>query len=97
MKHANKILSIIKNIFKDVEDHPDPKGDSLTETDDMDDTMLIDDWETLLDDGELFAMTVENISVSQLEESFTEQNANTSSSSWNTSLTADVHETIQLI
>lgn len=98
MKHANKILSIIKDIFKDIEDHPNTKGDSLTGMDDnMDDTMLIDDWEMLLDDDELFAMTVENISVSQLVESFTEQNANLSSSSLNTSLTADVLETIQWI
>ena len=91
--HANKILYILKNIFKDIEDHPDTEGDDFG----MDDTMLIDDWETLLDDNELFVMAVENLSVSQLEESCTGQNANLSSASLNTSLPADVLETIQWI
>ena len=91
--HANKILYILKDIFKDIEDHPDTEGDDFG----MDDTMLIDDWETLLDDNELFVMAVENLSVSQLEESCTGQNANLSSASLNTSLPADVLETIQWI
>ena len=61
----------------------------------MDDIMLIDDWETLLDDNELFDMAIENMSVSLLEESFTEQNANLSSASLNTSLPADVLQTVK--
>ena len=98
MKHCNKILSIIKNIFKDIKDHPDTNGKNLTGmNDDMDDIMLIDDWETLLDDNELYDMAIENMSVSLLEESFTEQNANLSSASLNTSLPADVLETIKCI
>ena len=35
---------------------------------DIDDIMLIDDWETLLDDNELFDMAIENMSVLLLEE-----------------------------
>ena len=97
MKHCNKILSIIKNIFKDIEDHPDTNGNSSTEMDGMDDIVLIDDWENLLDDSELFDMAIENISVSLLEESFTEQNAYLSSASLNTSLPAEVLETIKRI
>ena len=98
MKHCNKILSIIQKIFKDTEDHPDPNGNSSTEIyDAMDDIMLIDDWETLLDDDELFDMAIENISVSLLEESFREQNANLSSASLSKSLPADVVETIKWI
>ncbi len=86
--HANKILYILKDIFKDIEDHLDTEGDDFG----MDDTMLIDDWETLLDDNELFVMAVEHLSVSQLEESCTEQNTNLSSASLNTSLPAGVLE-----
>ena len=59
--------------------------------------MLIDDWENLQDDNELFDMAIENMSVSLLEESFTEQNSNLSSASLNTSLPADVLETIKWI
>ena len=66
MKHAHKILSILKEEFNDTEDFVGSEGDF-----DFDD-LFLNDWENLLDDEELFEMAADNLSVSQLQETFTE-------------------------
>jgi ATP-dependent DNA helicase RecQ len=91
MTHAHKILSIIKEIFKDVQDNTCNVANAEYE---IDDTGLLEDWETIIEDDELFAMAVENLSVSQLDESFTEQSANLSGASLDMSLLADVLDNI---
>ena len=91
MMHAHKILSIIKEIFKDVQDNTCDLANAEYE---IDDTELLEDWETIIEDDELFAMAVENLSVSQLDESFTEQSANLSGASLDMSLLADVLDNI---
>jgi hypothetical protein len=83
MMHAHKILSIIKEIFEHVQDNT---CDVANDEYEIDDTGLLEDWETIIEDDELFAMAVGNLSVSQLDESFTEQSANLSGASLDMSL-----------
>jgi len=68
MKHAHKILSILNEEFHDIEDSVNSENGDLEFND-----MFLDEWEMVLEDDELFELAVDNLSVSQLQDSCTEQ------------------------
>lgn len=67
-------------------------GDDNFEMDDL----LLEDWEAIIEDIELFEMAVDNLSLSQLEESFTELEAN-SNTSLDTGVPAAVFEALERV
>lgn len=89
--HAYKILCILKDVFQDMQDCS-YTGDDNFEMDDL----LLEDWEAIIEDIELFEMAVDNLSLSQLEESFTELEAN-SNTSLDTGVPAAVFEALERV
>ena len=78
-RHAQRILSIVSNVFKDI----NVNSDSLVAVNDTDnsefDDELLDEWHEFLQDDELYEMIVDNMSVSHLESpALEEENANDS-------------------
>ena len=74
-RHAVKILSIINDVFRDVTE--DNQSHCLLSDDNDDDNAfddeLLDEWNEILQDDELFDMIVDNLSLSQLQSSMFEE------------------------
>ena len=82
-RHAEKILSVIADVFKDIENAVHVNTSSLYTEEgddqyDFDDEFM-DEWNELLQDDELFDMIIENMSLSQLQSSLIEEQINVSS------------------
>lgn len=78
-RHAQRILSIVSNVFQDI----NVNSDLLVAVNDTCnyefDDELLDEWHEFLQDDELYEMIVDNRSLSQLESStLEEENANDS-------------------
>jgi hypothetical protein len=75
-RHAEKILNIIINsVFGDllVDEHlHDSRGESVLDMYEFDDELL-DDWQEVLQDNDMFDMIVENLSLSQLQDSLIDE------------------------
>ena len=73
-RHVLEILSIINNVFRDVNEGnqscllPDGNDD-----DNVFDDELLDEWNEILQDDELFELIVDNLSLSQLQSSLFEE------------------------
>ena len=75
-RHAVKILSVINDVFQDVqEDNQSHCFSSDGNEDDnyVFDEELLDEWNEILQDDELFDMIVDNLSLSQLHSSMCEE------------------------
>jgi len=74
-RHAVKILSVINDVFRDVKE--DNQSHCLSSDDNDDnyvfDDELLDEWDEILQDDELFDMIVDNLSLSQLHSSMFEE------------------------
>ena len=74
-RHAVKILSVINDVFQDVKE--DNQSHCLLSDDNDDDYVfddeLLDEWNEILHDDELFDMIVDNLSLSQLHSSLFEE------------------------
>ena len=74
-RHAVKILSVINDVFQDVQE--DNQSHCLSSDDKDDDYVfdeeLLDEWNEILQDDELFDMIVDNLSLSQLHSSMCEE------------------------
>ena len=82
-RHAEKILSVIADVFKDIENAVHVNTGSLYTEEgddqyDFDDEFM-DEWNELLQDDELFDMIIENMSSSKLQSSLIEEEINASS------------------
>ena len=82
-RHAEKILSVIADVFKDIENAVHVNTGSLHTEEgddqyDFDDEFM-DEWNKLLQDDELFDMIIENMSLSKLQSSLIEEEINASS------------------
>ena len=96
-QHAQKILSVISDIFKDIDDTVQQSYQSAEEGDnqyDFDDEFL-DEWNELLHDDELFDMIMENLSLSQLQLSLVDEENNTSGDFLADGVPTAVMETIE--
>ena len=74
-RHAEKILNIINSVFGDllVDEHlHDSRGESVLDMYEFDDELL-DDWQEVLQDNDMFDMIVENLSLSQLQDSLIDE------------------------
>lgn len=91
MVHAHKILYIISDVFQDIQDVPNKDGDEFQ----MDDEWLIEDWDSILNDDELFHMAVENTSMSEMEDSMSKPDGNISNASMATEVPVSVLETLE--
>lgn len=74
MQHALEILTVIGKVFNDVgscmqSSDPTPLEDKEYDLDEE----LLDEWNEFLQDDDLFDMILDNLSLSQLEDSFLEQ------------------------
>jgi len=65
-RHAQKILSVISIVFEDVTCDTDLNGAHFESNNEFDDK-LVDEWDDIFQDNELFDMIVNNISLSQLD------------------------------
>lgn len=73
MRHAREILSVLGDVFNDVSIDILP-SDPTQEDNEYDfDEELLDEWNEILQDDDLFDMIVDNLSLSQLENSLLEQ------------------------
>ena len=76
-RHAQQILSVINEIFKDI---CDPVQQSYLSAEDGDNQYdfdeFLDEWNELLQDDELFDMIMENLSLSQLQLSLVDEEIN---------------------
>ena len=67
-RHAQQILSVINEIFKDIGDAVQQSYLSAEDGDNQYDfDQFLDEWNELLQDDELFDMIMENLSLSQLQ------------------------------
>ena len=73
MRHAQEILSVLSDIFKDVNSDSRPCDPTVEEYDF--DEELLDEWNEILQDDDLFDMIVDNLSLSQLDDSLFEQDS----------------------
>jgi hypothetical protein len=74
-RHAEKILNIINSVFGDllVDEHlHDSRGESVLDMYVFDDELL-NDWQEILQDNDMFDMIVENLSLSQLQDSLIDE------------------------
>ncbi|CAB4040966.1 mediator of RNA polymerase II transcription subunit 34-like [Paramuricea clavata] len=74
-RHAEKILNIINSVFGDLLVHEhlhDSRGESVLDMYEFDDELL-DDWQEILQDNDMFDMIVENLSLSQLQDSLIDE------------------------
>lgn len=79
-RHAQQILSVINEIFKDIGDAVQQSYLSAEDGDNQYDfDEFLDEWNELLQDDELFDMIMENLSLSQLQLSLVDEEINGSS------------------
>lgn len=74
-RHALKILSIVSDVFKDVNEE-NQSHDLLSDNNDdgnVFDDELLDEWNEILQDDEIFDMILDNLSLSQLQSSLFEE------------------------
>ena len=73
MRHSLEILSVISDVFNDVSSDIQSLDPTALEDNEYDfDDDLLDEWNEILQDDDLFDMIVDNLSLSQLENSFLE-------------------------
>ena len=97
-RHAEKILSVITDVFKDTENgvHVNTGILYTEEGDDQYDfDEFMDEWNELLQDDELFDMIIENMSLSQLQSSLIEEEINVSSDTLEYGVPGAVLDTIE--
>ena len=75
VRHAQEILSVISEVFKDVNSDSRPSDPTLEENEYDFDEELLDEWNEILQDDDLFDMIVDNLSLSQLDDSLFEQDS----------------------
>ena len=76
-RHAQQILSVINEIFKDIGDAVQQSYLSAEDGDNQYDfDEFLDQWNELLQDDELFDMIMENLSLSQLQLSLVDEEIN---------------------
>lgn len=74
MCHAREILKVISNVFNDVGTRMQLFDPSPSEENDYDfDDELLDEWNEFLQDDDLFDMILDNLSLSQIDDSLLEQ------------------------
>lgn len=74
-RHALEILSVVSDVFKDINSDI-PVSDSTEDDKEYDfDEELLDDWNEFIQDDDLFDMIVDNLSLSQLEDTLPELEA----------------------
>lgn len=74
-RHALEILSVVSDVFKDVNSDI-PVSDSTEEDKEYDfDEELLDEWNEFIQDDDLFDMIVDNLSLSQLDNTLPELEA----------------------
>lgn len=74
MCHAREILKVISNVFNDVDTRMQLFDPSPSEENDYDfDDELLDEWNEFLQDDDLFDMILDNLSLSQIDDSLLEQ------------------------
>ncbi|CAB4042204.1 Hypothetical predicted protein [Paramuricea clavata] len=76
-RHAEKILNIFNSVFAIgdllVDEHlHDSRGESVLDMYEFDDELL-DDWQEILQDNDMFDMIVENLTLSQLQNSLIDE------------------------
>ena len=70
-RHAEKILSVINSLFGDIlpgEHFHDMRRESDSDVCKFDDELL-DDWQEILQDNDMYDMIIENLSLSQIQDS----------------------------
>ena len=73
-RHAQKILVIVGDVFQDINVKSDSDVAVMNNTDGYEfDDELLDEWQELLQDDDLYEMIVDNLSLSQLENSALEE------------------------
>lgn len=74
MCHAREIMKVISNVFNDVGTRMQLFDPSPSEENDYDfDDELLDEWNEFLQDDDLFDMILDNLSLSQIDDSLLEQ------------------------
>ena len=63
-EHANKIIAVIKNVFNDIGTIA-----SLPVNSELLDDDILDDWNELFQDDELYNLNIDNLTVSHLNDS----------------------------
>lgn len=90
-RHAQKVLSVISIVFGDVTCDRDLPGTHFESSIDFDDEYM-DEWDEIFQDSELFDMIVDNVSLSQLDESISmlEETLDNSTESLDDEIPADI-------
>ena len=73
--HAEKILSAINSLFGDIlpgEHFHDMRRESVSDVCEFDDELL-DDWQEILQDNDMYDMIIENLSLSQIQDSLIDE------------------------
>ena len=74
MCHAREILKVISKVFNDVATGMQLSEPSTLEENDYDfDDELLDEWNEFLQDDDLFDMILDNLSLSQIDDSLLQQ------------------------